>query len=188
MSRTPYRLQEGGRRPGRWVLLSYRVPREPSTPRIAIWRKLDRLGVARLGDGLVALPADARTREHFDWLAQDILDAGGTASIWLAEPASRTQEQAIATQMAADRAAEYRAVIAAAEAASTETEAVRVRALRRLRAELRRIRRRDHFPPEERDQARRAVQTLAEATGPPAETTTSRDETDRNQGKEEERL
>ena len=48
--------------PGSWVLLSYRMPREPSTPRITIWRKLKRLGVAQLGDGLIALPADARTR------------------------------------------------------------------------------------------------------------------------------
>jgi hypothetical protein len=30
--------------PGRWVLLSYRLPREPSTPRIGVWRKLERLG------------------------------------------------------------------------------------------------------------------------------------------------
>src|SRR6266540_843167 len=41
--------------PGQWVLLSYRLPREPSTPRIGVWRKLERLGVTRLGDGLVAL-------------------------------------------------------------------------------------------------------------------------------------
>jgi hypothetical protein len=50
------------REPGQWVLLSYRLPREPSTPRITIWRKLKRLGVAQISDGLVALPADARTR------------------------------------------------------------------------------------------------------------------------------
>jgi hypothetical protein len=47
------------RGPGEWVLLSYRVPREPSTPRIAVWRKLKRLGAAHLSDGLVTLPADA---------------------------------------------------------------------------------------------------------------------------------
>src|ERR687888_50422 len=38
----------------RWVLLAYRLPREPSTPRSALWRKLRRLGA-----GLVA--ADYRT-------------------------------------------------------------------------------------------------------------------------------
>src|SRR5258708_1839751 len=29
-----------------WVFLAYRLPREPSTPRIAVWRKLRRLGIA----------------------------------------------------------------------------------------------------------------------------------------------
>jgi membrane AbrB-like protein len=56
-----------GTGPGEWVLLSYRMPREPSTPRIAVWRKLKRLGIAQLSDGLVALPADARTREQLEW-------------------------------------------------------------------------------------------------------------------------
>jgi len=49
---------------GEWVLLSYRLPGEPSTPRIALWRKLRRLGVAQISDGLVALPRGARTREQ----------------------------------------------------------------------------------------------------------------------------
>ena len=63
--------------PTEWVLLSYRLPREPSTPRIATWRKLKRLGVAQLNDGLVALPDDARTREALEWLAGEIAEAGG---------------------------------------------------------------------------------------------------------------
>ena len=37
------------------VTLVYRVPRQPSSPRIAIWRKLRALGVAQLGDGEVSL-------------------------------------------------------------------------------------------------------------------------------------
>jgi len=59
-----------------WVMLSYRLPREPSTARIGVWRKLKRLGVAQIGDGVIALPADARTREHLEWIAQDITDGG----------------------------------------------------------------------------------------------------------------
>lgn len=147
--------------PGRWVLLAYRLPREPSTPRIAVWRKLERLGVARLGDGLVGLPADARTREQVDWLAQEIVEAGGTATVWLATPGSIGQERAVAEAMRAARAAEYVAVAAQAEAASALGRGERIRAARRLRAELHRIGRRDFFPPAQREPARAAVDALA---------------------------
>src|SRR5512145_2983738 len=97
-----------------WVLLCYRLPREPSTPRITTWRKLKRLGVAQLVDGLVALPADARTREQVEWIADEVAQAGGEASIWLATPASVEQERHLATQLAAARSEEYAAVTAEA--------------------------------------------------------------------------
>jgi hypothetical protein len=151
----------GSGRLGSWVLLAYRLPREPSNPRVAVWRKLERLGVARLGDGLVALPADARTREQLDWLAEEILEAGGTATVWVATPASAAQERAIAEAMRDGRAAEYRAVTEQARVAVSGAAVERTRALRRLRGELRRIARRDFFPPPEREVARAAVDALA---------------------------
>src|SRR5438876_11325206 len=84
---------------GQWVLLAYRLPREPSTPRIALWRALRRLGVGQLLDRLVALPADSRTREQMEWLADEVLEAGGEATVWLARPGSAAQERALATRM-----------------------------------------------------------------------------------------
>jgi hypothetical protein len=144
----------------RWVLLSYRMPREPSQPRIAVWRKLERLGVARLGDGLIALPADDRTREQLDWVAEEVVDNGGTAMIWIASPADIAQERAVIDGMRAARAAEYREVIDQAGASSAD-DTERTRLVRRLRGELRRISGRDHFPPAERETARLAVQDLA---------------------------
>jgi hypothetical protein len=139
-----------------WVMLAYRLPREPSNPRVVVWRKLRRLGVVQLADGVVALPADARTREQFDWLADEIVQAGGEATIWLARAASAGQERVLARRMADAVAVAYRAV--AAEAA----EAGSLRTLARLRRELHRISRRDHFPPPERESAREAVSRLAE--------------------------
>ena len=68
------------------MLLAYRLPRVPSTPRSAVWRKLKRLGVAWLGDGLMALPADPRTREQLEWIAEDVTDHGGEAILWLGRP------------------------------------------------------------------------------------------------------
>ncbi|WP_432850588.1 Chromate resistance protein ChrB [Amycolatopsis sp. CA-161197] len=155
--------------PGEWVLLSYRIPREPSTPRITIWRKLKRLGVAQISDGLIALPADARTREHLDWIADEILDAGGSASIWIAHPGTTTTERDLATAMATARAAEYAKVTAEATAAAACDEPARLSLTRRLRAELRRIHRRDYFPPVERDQATAAVDALAQPITEPEE-------------------
>jgi hypothetical protein len=147
--------------PGLWVLLCYRVPREPSAPRIAIWRKLKRLGVAQLGDGLAGLPADARTREQLEWIAEEVIEVGGSAGVWLARPATAAQERELAAAMAAARSAEYATVAAAAARAAGGP--ARAAVLRRLRGELRRIGRRDYFPPAAREQARAAVETLAGA-------------------------
>ena len=145
--------------PGEWVLLSYRLPREPSGPRTAVWRKLRKLGVAQISDGLVALPAGPRTREQLEWLSEEVIDSGGAAIIWLATPGSRAQEHQLAQTMAEARAAEYRALIAAAKgvAASPSQAAV----IRRLRSELRAIQRRDYFPPTERDHAEAAIEALS---------------------------
>lgn len=146
---------------GEWVFLTYSLPRTPSAPRLALWRKLKRLGVAQLADGLVALPADARTREQLEWAAEEVVAAGGAAGVWLARSTTRAQEREIAQAMNAARAQEYRRVTSDAGAALTASEAERTRALRRLRAENRRIRRRDFFRPPQREHARQAVNDLA---------------------------
>src|SRR5438309_2670487 len=94
-----------------WVLLGYRMPREPSSPRIALWRKLKRLGAAQLLDGLVALPLDSRNREQLEWLADDVVEAGGEATIWIGSLASAGQERELAAAMAEAVASDYRQVI-----------------------------------------------------------------------------
>ncbi|MFH8386104.1 Chromate resistance protein ChrB [Kitasatospora sp. NPDC018058] len=150
------------------MLLSYRIPREPSTPRIAVWRKLKQLGVVQISDGLVALPADARTREQLEWIAEEVTEAGGTAGVWLAQPGTLAQERELAGAMATARADEYRKVAESAAALKGQPEAERLRAVRRLRTELHRIVRRDYFPPRERDAARAAVEHLAAGSAAPA--------------------
>jgi hypothetical protein len=143
-------------------MLAYRLPREPSTPRIAVWRRLKRLGVAQLSDGLVALPLDSRTLEAIEWVAEDVSEAGGEATIWIAEPATLGQERALAAAMSSAVAEEYSRVLEEACSTSGAEPRVRRRTLARLRRELHRIRRRDYFPPPERERAEAAVEQLAE--------------------------
>ena len=145
----------------RWVLLAYRLPREPSTPRISVWRKLKRLGVIQPLDGLVALPLDSRNREQLEWVADEVVESGGEATIWIGELASASQERELAARMSEALAAEYRTLIEQAEAARTQAPGSRRRTLGRLRRKLRRVRARDYFPPAERELAQQAIEHLA---------------------------
>ena len=142
------------------MFLVYQLPREPSTPRISVWRKLKRLGVAQLSDGLVALPYDATTKEQLEWVAHDITEAGGEASIWITTPTVKRFGRRLAKTLADERAAEYREVSAQAENGTTGGLPERSRTLRRLRGEYRRIERRDYFPPPEKAEAQKALERL----------------------------
>jgi hypothetical protein len=144
-----------------WVLLTYRMPREPSTPRIAVWRRLRRLGVAQIGDGLVALPLDSRNREQLEWIADEVTEGGGSSSIWIGHLASSSDEHLVVEALARQVASEYADIAREANAARTLAHTARRTTLRRLRRELRRVRQRDYFPPSECDVAIRAIEDLA---------------------------
>ena len=146
----------------RWVLLAYRMPREPSTPRIAVWRKLRRLGVAQIVDGLVAVPHSVNNLEQMGWVANDILDGVGEVQLWTAELNSAKQERELVARLNRDVAEAYRAFVAAAEAARG-TDSVSPRQVSRFQRELRDIVRRDHLGATGRDRAERAVQRLSRA-------------------------
>jgi hypothetical protein len=141
------------------------MPREPSSPRIAVWRRLRKLGAVQVVDGLVALPADARTKEQMEWVADQAIEAGGEATIWLATLGSAKQERELAARMAAEVSAAYEAVIDEAAELGRNPDGVQQRTLARLRRELRRIHQRDHFPPPARERAAAAVEGLAESVG-----------------------
>ena len=143
-----------------WVLLAYRLPREPSTPRITVWRQLRRLGVIQISDGLVAVPLDARTREQIEWLAADVREHGGEATIWLGRPGSAANERSLVARMKEAVESEYQAVAREANQVPADDASAR-RTLARFRRDLRRIGLRDYFPGRARDRASAAVERLA---------------------------
>jgi hypothetical protein len=152
-----------------WIFLAFRLPSRPSTPRIAAWRKLKRLGAVQVVDCLVALPLDARNREQFEWLSQDILDSGGEATIWIGSPTSTHAEQQLIDRMREAVSRDYQQIIDDSLACASQPPARRRRSLARLRRELRRVRDRDYFPPPDREPAQQAVDAL----GRTLETTSS---------------
>jgi hypothetical protein len=137
-----------------WVLLAYRLPREPSTPRIALWRRLRRLGAAQVLDGLAALPLSPQTREQLEWLADEVEDAGGSATVWIARPGTAAEGRALEARMRTNAEADYRRVAEAARGVPDGRTAAR------LRRALLAIRARDYFDAPGRDEAERALTAL----------------------------
>jgi hypothetical protein len=93
-----------------WLLLLYRIPREPTAPRVAVWRKLKRLGAVLLDDAAWVLPARDATREQFRWLSAEVEEAGGHALVWEARLAVG-QDGAIVEQFAAQVEQPYRDIL-----------------------------------------------------------------------------
>ena len=117
--------------------------------------------MAQLADGLVALPEDARTREQLEWIAEEVLGAGGTAMLWRAQPTALGDEREVAQAMSEERHREYDDLATRADRALCGSPAERRRALKSLRAELRAVRRRDYFRAPGREAAVAAIEALA---------------------------
>src|SRR5215212_5047748 len=65
-----------------WLLLSYKLPANPSALRVYVWRKLKRLGAILLNDTIWVLPDTSRTAEHLQWLVTEIQERRGTVNLW----------------------------------------------------------------------------------------------------------
>jgi len=94
-----------------WVLLVYRIPREPTSSRATVWRKLKRLGALLLHDAVWVLPATPWTREQFQWLAVEIGELEGEAYLWESRLLLNGQEDALERQFQARVDAAYQEIL-----------------------------------------------------------------------------
>lgn len=60
-----------------WLLLLPQIPPQPSSLRVRVWRRLQQLGAVAVKNAAYALPNTETALEDFQWLAQEIVDAGG---------------------------------------------------------------------------------------------------------------
>jgi hypothetical protein len=162
-----------------WILLSSRLPREPSRLRLAVWRRLKRLGAILVHDAVWMLPADAKTREAFEWLAEEIEEQGGTAWVWEAAGLSPAQDREAVALFRREADARYAEIGASAQAIrdaalrgrrrgqglrqpSTIVLAHALRQLQGLERALRLERRRDYFRAGARTAAAALLKTAIE--------------------------
>jgi hypothetical protein len=148
------------------VLLVYRIPREPSRHRVAVWRKLQDLGALYLQDGVAALPEDAVTREQLEWLQLRVREAGGEATLWEARPGTLAEEGELVRTFRASREEAYRAIIAEAERIRRKAQmggGTLLEQLGNLEREFRAERRRDYFRSPLRTEAAAALRAARRA-------------------------
>jgi hypothetical protein len=148
------------------VLLVYRLPREPSRHRVAVWRKLRDLGALYLQDGVAALPEDAVTREQLEWLQLRVREAGGEATLWEAKPGTLAEEGELVEAFRSSREEAYRTIIAEAERLRRKVQmggGALSEQLGKLEREFRVERRRDYFRSQLRLEAAGALKAAREA-------------------------
>ena len=78
-----------------WLLFLYKVPHEPGSHRVYVWRKLKRLGAILLHDAAWALPMTPRSLEQFQGLAAEIAELGGDSLLWEARLSISKQDEAL---------------------------------------------------------------------------------------------
>jgi hypothetical protein len=151
----------------RWLILIYRLPRQPSRPRVAVWRKLKALGALYLQDGAVALPDDAVTREQLEWLQLQIREANGEATLWKAQPNTLGENNALVADFRSSREEAYRTIIAGARRLQRKVELGSSKTLpeelSKLEREFRAERRRDYFRSPLRKEADAALKAARQA-------------------------
>jgi hypothetical protein len=96
-----------------WLLLVYRIPREPTAGRVYVWRKLKQLGAVALQDAVWVLPRTARTQEQFQWLAAEVTELKGEAVLWQADRLYATDAESLRRQFTEPVEKEYREILAA---------------------------------------------------------------------------
>src|SRR5207244_12066241 len=64
-----------------WLLLLYSLPTRQKTERVAVWRRFKKIGAIQIKTSTYLLPDLPPQYEHFQWLAQQIRDFGGDATL-----------------------------------------------------------------------------------------------------------
>jgi hypothetical protein len=95
-----------------WLLLLYALPARRGSSRVSLWRQLKKSGAITLKSSTYVLPNQPQHRERFQWLAQQVRDNGGDATLIHATDIEGLPDEEIVRMFNAERAEEYAALIA----------------------------------------------------------------------------
>lgn len=96
-----------GYAPRHWLLLTYRVPRDPSCFRTYIWRQVKALGCLYLQQAVWLLPLTSDLRGEIEKLSAKIKEFGGESSVLTATSPSQAWEERVTAGFNAIHDEEY---------------------------------------------------------------------------------
>lgn len=90
-----------------WLLLTYKVPLEPSKRRVALWRRLKSMGGIYLQSGVCLLPKTDDHVRRLKMLENDVAEMGGESLILETIALNQAQEDKVVARFKADRDERY---------------------------------------------------------------------------------
>src|SRR5215212_4278956 len=90
-----------------WILLIHQLPPQPTNLRVRTWRKLQKLGAVAIKNSVYVLPFNEKTHEDFQWLKQEIEEAGGEATVFLAGSVEGATDEEIIAAFRRERDEDY---------------------------------------------------------------------------------
>lgn len=125
--------------------------------RVAVWRRLRRLGVLPLGNSGYLLPNSPQNRERFEWLATTIRSGRGDASVVEVKSIDNHPASLLAKSFNEARARDYRELIQEIRKLSGRASKMATSRVTQLRQRFQEIVSIDYFDSDLRGQAERAL-------------------------------
>jgi hypothetical protein len=94
-------------KPASWLLLLFSLPTNRNTERVAVWRRLKKLGAIQFTTSTYLLPDQATQYEQFQWLAQQIRDYDGDSTLVRAQEIEGLTKEKIVAMFNDARAKDY---------------------------------------------------------------------------------
>jgi len=96
--------------PPSWLLLLYSLPTKRNTERVAVWRRLRKMGAVQFTTSTYLLPDAPTQREQFQWLANRIRESGGEATLVHAQEIEDLTPEKVVSFFNAARDQDYNAL------------------------------------------------------------------------------
>lgn len=90
-----------------WLLLLFSLPTKRKTERVAVWRRLKKMGAVQMKTSTYLLPDEPAQYEQFQWLAQQIRDYGGDSTLVRAQEIEGLTRDEVVSLFNTARDAEY---------------------------------------------------------------------------------